>query len=580
MNPSTAQARVWVDEFVRCGVTEAVLSPGSWSTALALALYEHPAIRLHVRIDERSAGFLALGLAKASGTPVPVVCTSGTAAANLHPAVLEASHAGIPLLVLTADRAPELRDTGFNQTVDQLKLYGSAVRSFVEVETAEARSGMVAYWRSLVGRAVGHALDPRSAGPVHLNVPARKPFLPDGNPDWPEPLDGRVGGAPWVRVDHSAPSPVALDSAQRGVLVLGDGATDPAGAVRFAERAGWPVIAEPTSNARRGLNALSSAAFLLKCPSFVEQHRPDMVVTVGKVTLSQGQLGQGVLGLVQAASEHVVVDPTNRWPDPLRTASRVIPALAEWPARPGSPPSLDWLASWLNADSAARIAINQVVDAGDVPNEPRLAREVAASLPDGALLFVGSSMPIRDLDATMAPRDGLRILINRGVSGIDGVVSTAMGAALAHQRAGGGPAYALIGDLTLLHDQNGLVLGPDEPRPDLTFVVPNNDGGALFSVLPQGEVGAAFERIFGTPHGVDLARIAATSKIPYQLMKSMSQVDETVRTSTGGGVRLVEARTDRSSNADLHRRMQEAVVAAVDTAMRGASSSDRQLVVE
>ncbi|MQA86804.1 MAG: 2-succinyl-5-enolpyruvyl-6-hydroxy-3-cyclohexene-1-carboxylic-acid synthase [Streptosporangiales bacterium] len=567
MHPSTALARVLVDELVRCGLTDAVLAPGSRSAPLAMALYEGAqavsphGLRLHVRIDERSAGYLALGLAKGSGRPAAVLCTSGTAAANLHPAVVEADHGRVPLLVLTADRPPELRDTGANQTIDQIKMYGDAVRWFCEVGTPHARPGMVAYWRSLACRAWAVASGP-DTGPVHLNLSFPEPLVPDGDPDhdkaWPEDLHGRASGRPWTRVgpepattgESAVPAALSPD-VRRGVLVAGDGAYDPAPCVAAARAAGWPVLAEPSSNARQGREAISAYHFLLSTPDFVAAHRPDVVVTVGKPGLSRP-----LLGFLRDAPDQVVVDPGPRWADPTRSATDIRPAVAGAAFPPSEP---GWMESWLCADEAACRAVDAVLDRDDVPSEPRLARDLAAAVPDGALLLVGSSMPIRDLDQTMRPRRGLRILANRGASGVDGLVSTAVGAALTHD----GPAYALLGDLALLHDHNGLVLGPEELRPDLAIVVVNNDGGGIFSLLPQAAHPGPFERVFGTPHGVDLAALAAAPHVPYARLTRMSELPKLI---DGKGLRLIEVRTDREENAALHARLRAAVAAALEKA--------------
>lgn len=557
MNPSTALATVLLDEFVRCGLTDLVVAPGSRSAPLAMAAHADRRIRLHVRLDERSAAYLALGLGKASGHPAAVACTSGSAGANLHPAVVEASQAGVPLVVLTADRPPELRGTGANQTIDQIKLYGDAVRLFCEVGVPEARTGAVGYWRSLACRAWASAAGP-GAGPVHLNVAFREPLVPDDTPDWPEPLDGRAHGAPWTVVPTRAQTGLAADPMQaelpptdRGVLVAGDGIADPAPYVALAEQCGWPVLAEPTSGARYGPNAVSAYHYLLGSADFAAGHRPDVVVTVGKPGLSRP-----LLSMLETAREHIVASPAPQWPDPTRSATRVVPNAPPRPAGAGGTRDTTWLRSWLAADVAARGAIDSVLDADAGLTEPRVARDLAAALPDGALLFAASSMPVRDLDRTMRPRGAVRILGNRGTSGIDGSVSTAIGAALVH----GGPAYALLGDLALLHDQNGLLLGPDERRPDLTIVVVNNDGGGIFSMLPQAGHEAPFERVFGTPHGVEPERVAATAGIPYERVRDPAEMREAL---AGGGLRLVEVRTDRRANADLHAHLQRAVHAAL-----------------
>lgn len=568
MNPSTALARVLVDELARCGLTEAVVAPGSRSTPLALALVAHPEIRVHVRVDERSASFLALGLARGSRRPVAVVCTSGTAAANFHPAVLEADESGVPLLLLTADRPPELRGTGANQSVDQMGLYGGAVRMFAEVGTPDPVPGMNAYWRSLACRAFGSAVGGRP-GPVHLNVAFRDPLTPDGpGTVWPEGLEGRAEGSPWISRPGAQgdPAPYTLPQVERGVIVCGDGDYDPVPFLTLSELTGWPLLAEPTSNARRG-GALSTYRQLLASPAFTQGPDPELVVSVGRPNLSRQ-----VTAFLRRARRHVVVgassvgDPSaalgNGFPDPARTATDVVAAVAPPEGLSfDAPERTAWSARWTIAEEAARIALDSVLDEDGVLSEPRLARDLAAHLPSGSLLFAGSSMPIRDLDATMRSRCGLRLVGNRGVSGIDGTVSTAIGAALAHQREDGtAPAYALLGDLAVLHDQNGLVIGPGEPRPDLAVVVVNNDGGGIFSGLEQAGH-PDFERVFGTPHGVTMDRVAAMADVPCV---QLEWADDLPKALLGEGLRLIEVRTRRADSAVLRRRLQE----SVDTALR------------
>jgi 2-succinyl-5-enolpyruvyl-6-hydroxy-3-cyclohexene-1-carboxylate synthase len=543
VNPATALATVLVDELVRCGVTDVVIAPGSRSAPLALAVHEESRLRLHVRIDERSASFLALGLAKRSERPVALICTSGTAAANFHPAVIEAGESGVPLLVLTADRPPELRGTGANQTIDQVKLYGSAVRWFAETGVPEDRPGQVAYWRSLACRAYQRAVGPSDPGPVHLNVAFREPLIPDGDSTWCESLDGDAGGA-WVRSRVAPPaSALHLPPTRRGVLVVGDGASNVRRYVAAAGMAGWPVLSEPNGGGRYGDHSISTYHFLLGNAEFAETHRPDVVVTLGRPGLSRP-----LLSWLRRAEEHIVVAPDlTRWPDPTRSATQVAQAV-EIPVTSGDDA---WLRSWRHSDHVAREAIDAVLDSSGL-NEPRLARDLAELLPNGSLLFCGSSMPIRDLDQAMRPRRGLRLMASRGASGIDGLVSTSIGAALAHN----GPSYALIGDLTLLHDQNGLILGPREPRPNLCLVVVNNDGGGIFSLLPQARLDGPFERVFGTPHGVDLGYLTAASGTPYTLLEDIDDLPKAIK---GDGLRVVEARTTREENAAVHAAMREAV---------------------
>jgi 2-succinyl-5-enolpyruvyl-6-hydroxy-3-cyclohexene-1-carboxylate synthase len=612
LNPSTAFAVTFADELARCGLREVVLAPGSRSTPLAMAfgtLEREGRIRLHVRVDERSASFTALGLAKASRAPVAVVCTSGTAAANFHPAVIEADESGVPLLVLTADRPPELRATGANQTIDQIKLYGGAVRWFCEAGVPEASvpeagvrdtgvrdtgvreaggpgtgvpaagaspagapagaspagvhaAGQAAYWRSLACRTWAHATGIIGGfpGPVHLNIALRDPLVPDGPVT---PLPGRPDGAPWTRfatpgtAGGEAPGGVLdLPWTERGVVICGDGDDAAAPALlRLAEQAGWPVLAEPSSGARRGPNALTAYQYLLSRPDL----RPDLIVSAGRPGLSRAQ--QAFLGV---AGRHVVLaQGPGRWADPQRTATDVTAAirLTDAPAGPASPgqespgqlPSgepnsnASWLARWLHADRQARAALDQVLDSYDGISEPRLARDLIAALPEGALLWTASSMPVRDADSHMPARDDIRVLASRGASGIDGTISTAAGAALAHD----GPAFALIGDLAFLHDTPGLVIGPREPRPDLCLVVVNNDGGGIFSTLEQAAFDG-FERLFATPHGTAVHHVAAAFGLPYHLL---DHPDDLGKSLQGTGLRVVEVRTDREAGAELRARL-------------------------
>ena len=565
MNPSTALARVLVDELVRCGVREAVLAPGSRSAPLAFALHAADAagrLRLHVRIDERSAGFLALGLAKASGRPVVVVTTSGTAAANLHPAVLEAAHAGVPLLALTADRPPELRGVGANQTVDQLGLFGSAAR-FVELGTPEIRAGQNAYWRSTICRAVA------AGGPVQLNLALREPLVPEpgdhwpaaagDRPEehwpavdaarpaatgWPESLAGRPGGRPWTEVVPPAPpGPVADDLPARTVVVLGDApAPAVAAAVALAEARGWPVVAEPSALLASGPCLLPGGDLLLR-GAFPAAHRPDRILAVGRPTLSRAVARL----LASAPLDVVAAGPT--WTDPAHRAARVLPAVPTpaAPAAAGEPSMRDdgWLPAWQAAAAAARARADDLLDQAGLA-EPGVAATLMDAVPAGALVVCGSSKPVRDLFLA-GPRPGVTVLANRGVAGIDGTVSTAVGAALAAD----GPTYALLGDLTFLHDANGLVIGPGEPRPDLTIVVVNNDGGAIFGLLEQGapEHGPAFERVFGTAHGVDLAALCAATGTPHRLVRTRAELIGAL--AAPAGIRVVEVRTDRREAIEL-----------------------------
>lgn len=553
MNPSSAFGRVFVDELVRGGVREAVLSPGSRSAPLALALAEDDRVRLHVRYDERSAAYLALGLAKVSGHPVPVLCTSGTAVASLHPAMREASHARVPLVALTADRPPETQATGANQTTDQVGIFGSAARWAYDVGVPERRPGAVAHWRSVAARVCAVAVDPANAGPVHVNLPLREPLVPEGDDDWIEPLDGRPAGAPWVVVEHPrAAESVLADPPERGAVVVGEGCVAPAAAARLAADLAWPLLSEPTGDARTGAEAIGTFPLLLADAGFAAAHRPDMIVVVGAPGLSRS-----VMAWLRTAGDHVVVEPVAGFADPTRTATRVLPAV---PVAAAPRRTTSWLRSWREADAAARAAVDAVLDETEELSEPRVARELVAAMPEGALLFAGSSRPGRDVEAYAIPRGGVRVVGNRGLAGIDGSVSSALGAALAHQREGGGHAYALIGDLAMLHDVNGFAVPLGERRPDLTLVVVDNDGGGIFSMLEQeGQPG--FERVFGTPHDLDLAAVLTA----YGVATSDVAKADDLRTALepGRGLRAVIVRTDRAENAAVHVRLQASVTAAL-----------------
>ncbi|TCO49330.1 2-succinyl-5-enolpyruvyl-6-hydroxy-3-cyclohexene-1-carboxylate synthase [Kribbella antiqua] len=543
MNPSTAFATVVVDELIRCGVREAVVAPGSRSAPLALALAaadREGRLRLHVRIDERTAGFLAIGLIRGTGLPVPVVTTSGTAVANLHPAVLEASHSGLPLIVLSADRPPALRGSGANQTTDQLKVFGSAVRQFHEMGTPVREVGQVAYWRSQVARAVANAVGARSAdpGPVHLNCPLAEPLVPTDGPEWPEPLSGRSTG-PWTAVHAAAGQPSAVQPGPKTVVVAGDGASQ---AARLAAEAGqWPLFAEPSSRARTGPAVVSAYRLLLQASSLAGEI--ERVLVFGHPTLSRPIAKL----LARPDVEVIVVSPTGLWPDAARRASAVVTGLEVSAAD-----TTDWLERWQHADQLARPAIDKVL--ADGMNGPGIAAIVGEAAGADGMLVVASSNPIRDLD--LAPAVPIRTVANRGLAGIDGTISTAVGAALAN----GGPTYALIGDLAFLHDSNGLVIGPDEPRPDLRIVVVNDNGGGIFSTLEQGDPTHAthFERIFGTPHHTNLEALCAATSTPYHLAETPEALRAAL-TPTVAGIDVIEARISRTT----HRPLNEALVAAL-----------------
>jgi 2-succinyl-5-enolpyruvyl-6-hydroxy-3-cyclohexene-1-carboxylate synthase len=541
---------VVVDELARHRLDLAVLAPGSRSAPLAFALADESRIRLHVAIDERSAGFFALGAAKA-GREALVVTTSGTATANLYPAVIEADAAGVALLVVTADRPDELRHTGANQTIDQVHLYGPRVRWFAELGPPHRSGSEVGEWRSVVSQAIALARGRGGRpGPVHLNLKFREPLVPasDDGRSREEPyqasLEGRSGGRPWTGWDPPGPEPpMSFPVEGRVMVVIGDGA--PPGVAEEALAAGCVVIAEAASGGRVP-GTISTAHHLLAAPSFLTGTEPDVVVQVGRAGLSRN-----LAGYLASRSERLVVD-RDRWPDPTRNAMAVAGAIRFLPGRPDR----DWAEGWVEADSVARKVIDDALDAADQPDEARVARDVAAAVPAGGGLVVGGSMPVRDLDWFMRPREGLRVVSNRGASGIDGFVSTSLGVAAA-----GSPVVSLSGDLALIHDQNGWLT---KPRPDLVMVVVNNDGGGIFSFLPQASFPDHFERLFATPHGLDLALLARMYGLEHLLVTGAGKLAAEVgRRAAAGGSHLLEVRTDREANVVRHRQLTGLVTAAL-----------------
>jgi len=562
-NAGQAQALVMVDELVRCGMTDACLSPGSRSTPMALALAEHPSVRLQVSLDERSAGFLALGIAKESGRPVVVLTTSGTATANLFPAVIEACYSKASLLVLTADRPPELRDTGAGQTIDQIKLYGQFVKGFSEVGVAEARQGSVEYWRSVACNAYAKSVQtPR--GPVHLNLAFRDPLVPGPTDEaFPFPLGGRPENAPWHEVTYPSRIPglselarlaEEIGQAKRGLIVAGT--TERAGPMAhlLSEKLGWPLLAEATSGARAG-SAISAYDALLRHSSFKQEHRPDLVLRVGAVGLSAA-----LMEFLDSGVDQICIDDGQFASDPRRACTRWLKAdpadaceqlgflakgRADW----------DWLTHWLRAEEAARRTIDEFLDAQTSLCEPAIARDLAALMPDGSNLVVSSSMPIRDLDWFMRPREGLRIVANRGVNGIDGFVSTALGFALSAKA----PTAAFCGDLSFLHDQNGLLLGKNLSL-SLTIVVVNNNGGGIFSFLPQANDDENFERLFGTPHNMDFGDLCGVYGLGHSSVEANGDLGPALAAARlSGGIQVIEVRTVRAENVNIHRKIWDLV---------------------
>jgi 2-succinyl-5-enolpyruvyl-6-hydroxy-3-cyclohexene-1-carboxylate synthase len=580
-NRNTALSSAMAEELARSGVRRAVISPGSRSTPLAVALWRQPEIEVFVILDERSAGFFALGTALAEGIPAVVLCTSGSAAANLHPAVVEADEASVPLIVLTADRPPELRDTGAGQTIDQLKLYGDAVRWFSEVGTHEADDDGLLHFRSVACRAYASASGDPRPGPVHLNVPWREPLAPvpvEGQVIATDPLalEGRREAplhslAPSrARIDETVLDELAesIEGTSRGLIVVGR-QPDPALAgplTELASAAGYPILAEPTSQLRRGPHdrslIVTTYDALVREPP--EQFRPDLVIRFGDLPTSK-PLRQWLAGLEEL--RQVVVDPVAEWREPTRRAGTLLRgdpvatarALAERLSRLRSGASsvagAPYAAGWLESDEAVRSAVDTRLGELDELSEPGLWGALGAALRDGDSVFAASSMPVRDLEAFLRPGpEGVRFSANRGANGIDGLVSTAAGLAAG----GGSRTWAVLGDLALFHDIGGLAAL--RHAPELRLVVIDNSGGGIFHFLPQAEAlpEEEFEALLGTPSGRDPADAGRLFGLEIALPETPAELDRAL----AGDARMIVVRTDRARNLGLHRELSRLAAAA------------------
>jgi 2-succinyl-5-enolpyruvyl-6-hydroxy-3-cyclohexene-1-carboxylate synthase len=586
-NRNTALATAMVEELARCGLRHAAIAPGSRSTPLALALWRHPAIEARVLVDERCAAFFALGTAQAEGLPAAVLCTSGSAAANLHPAIVEADEAGVPLIALTADRPPELRGIGAGQTIDQLKLYGTAVRWFCELGTHEADDAGLLHFRSVACRAYAAARGEPRPGPVHLNVPWREPLAPVPQPEDVTAtselaLAGR-GDRPLTAVASAPPEPAEalLDelaervaAAPRGLILCGR-QPDRALAgpvVALARAAGYPILAEPTSQVRLGGHDLELViwpydAIARTSPAALE---PELILRFGDMPTSKA-LRQWIASLEDL--RQVVVDSAYGWNEPSVRAETVIRAdpavlasgLAERLERSEASRGAEgrWPSAWVRSAAAAGAAIEGQLERVERPSEPGVHATLGRLYADGDLVYTASSMPIRDQEAFLPSGvAGVRFLCNRGANGIDGLVSSAAGAAAASGRA----TWVLIGDLGLYHDMNGLAAVREVETP-VRLVVLDNRGGAIFEFLPQAEAieRDEFEVLLGTPVELQIERIAALYGIEHRRIDALDQLSEL----TDAKRVIAEVPIDRAENVALHRRLASAAGDAVGTVQPG-----------
>jgi 2-succinyl-5-enolpyruvyl-6-hydroxy-3-cyclohexene-1-carboxylate synthase len=513
MSEATTLARVIVRQIIEAGIKDVVISPGSRNAPLSIAFYEaqqRGLINLHVKIDERGAAFFALGLTKSTGRAVPVVCTSGTAVANYHPAVLESSHSNAPLLILTADRPARLRRTGANQTTEQARIFGKAVRYFADVSGS-------AYPMELPFNSL-------QSGPVHLNIQFDEPLISDADDAW---LDNLTIAPPKV-FDRKSPGTLHTKST-RGLLVIGHdrGGLSQESVVKFAENLGWPVIAEDPLSFD---NAISHASVFLTSTKIRSEVKPDTVVVIGRTTLSRS-----INALVYTARKTIVIDPRLATVDSDRAADQKFLAL---PALQVPAADSDWIATWSKlAERSAKVIADL-----DIWSEELFAREFARHIPSGAALFIASSRPIRDIEGFAIPRSGVSVYANRGLAGIDGNISTALGIA-----SGANHTYAVIGDLAFLHDVSAL---SHSSEAKLRLFVIDNNGGGIFSTLPQAGV-EGFETIFGTPHDRDIAAIATSFGVKATTISSVKELSESfTKPVTGFEIVVVKVPT-REKNAEL-----------------------------
>lgn len=541
MSGSTACARVIISELINCGVTDVVLCPGSRNAPLSYEVFEADRIgllRLHVRIDERNAAFTALGMAKASHRPVPVITTSGTATGNLHPAVMEAAHSNVPVVAITADRPGVMINTGANQATQQRGLYAAHVRA--EVLLASDDNDPRA-WRFQLGRVLSHCDGRRGAGPgpVQINVGFSAPLTP-------EPIDGVASGTREIAPGGAPADPVWLTGSEQTVIIAGD--TTPAQGAQIAalaERANIPLLAEPSSNARGSAAAISGYRILLQSSLARDIER---VIVIGHPTLSRP-----VAALMQRTDiELIIVAPGGDWTDPAMNADRVLPAVD---LEAGTTGSSDWLHRWQQAEVALRPRLAELIEPAGQPvwlTGPALADQVWTQLTTADVLFAGSSSPIRDLDLAGYNPSPPTCYANRGLAGIDGSISTAAGIALAT----GHGVHALLGDLTFLHDCGGLVVGGQEPQPQLRVVIANDDGGSIFATLEHGDPAhlSAYERIFGAPPAADLSGFAAATGASYRKISTAAELHDTLQEPIAG-LEIIDVAVDRGHRRTLDEQL-------------------------
>jgi 2-succinyl-5-enolpyruvyl-6-hydroxy-3-cyclohexene-1-carboxylate synthase len=523
--PSPVLGEVIIDQLIRMGVKDAVIAPGSRNAPLTMALWraaQRNEIRLHTRIDERSAAFLALGIAKATKLPTPVICTSGSAAANFYPALLEAHHSGQPLIAITADRPARLWQTGANQTTQQINMYPAAIEKSVNLAANSTEVSEIHRWRTTIATAI------TANKPAHINVEFEEPLV--GSLEWSGPIDIDVN----VPRENSTGNKAIEKYHSHGVILLGHdlAGISFASISKFSQETGWPILSE---NPLLGQEVIGHASLLLADEKRRAHLKPHIAMVIGRLTLSRA-----INAYLASADYQIVVDPQIKDVDTKRVADELHFTL---PVLSGKvEPEIEWQAKFVTQSHLISAKLMTLLNSW---SEPLAARTVTAQLPNNSALFVASSRPIRDIEAFADPRTGIETFSNRGLAGIDGNIATAFGIALSRER-----TYAILGDLAFLHDINGLLIGSDEFQPNLTIIVISNDGGGIFSTLPQNDV-PGFEKIFGTPHGRDLVKVAESYGIDAIAVRTTDALIAQLARGTSGIRVIVCEMPHRSENANL-----------------------------
>ncbi|UOE54789.1 2-succinyl-5-enolpyruvyl-6-hydroxy-3-cyclohexene-1-carboxylic-acid synthase [Cytobacillus oceanisediminis] len=574
----TSYIAAFVAELVKNGIEDVVVSPGSRSTPMAMVMAEHPELRVHIHVDERSAAFFALGIAKASQKPAALLCTSGTAAANYYPAIVEARYSRVPLIVLTADRPHELRDVGAPQAIDQIHLYGKNAKWFVEMAPPENTAEMLRYARTVCARAAS-AAQGSPAGPVHLNFPFREPLVPQLDRadlfELHERTEGYVniqGGQFGLHNEQYKEMAQILNSAQKGIIVCGplEKSDFPAAVIKLAEKLKYPIIADPLSQLRSGLHEgsciIDAYDSFLKTEDAKKELKPDVIIRFGAMPVSKPLT---IFMKENSTARQIIVDGGGGWRDPALLSTEMIHCdellfcESVYPYL-NTPENDEFIALWKKINDLTRSRLADI-NAVDELSEGKLFFQLAELLPEGSTLFVGNSMPIRDLDTFFHyNQKGIRVMANRGANGIDGTVSTALGAGMASQ-----PLYLVLGDLTFFHDLNGLIASK-QYEIDINILLINNNGGGIFSFLPQANHPRNFEKLFGTPLDLDFSHAIKMFGGQYDLIKDWEHFISVFKQNMDrSGIKVMEITTNRDRNLTEHRELWESVSREISRLLEG-----------